>query len=83
MVGQACAQLLSHVRLFVDPWTVARQAPLPMEFSLQEYWSRFPFPSPGHLPCPGTEPKSPASPVLAGRFFTAEPPEKNSRNKFK
>ena len=33
-----------------------RQAPLPMEFSRQEYWSRLPFPSPGDLPDPGMEP---------------------------
>ena len=33
------------VRLFVTPWTVARQAPLSMEFYRQEYWSRLPFPS--------------------------------------
>ena len=34
---------LSHVRLFVTPWTVAHQAPPSMEFSRQEYWSGFPF----------------------------------------
>ena len=39
--------VLSHVWLFVAPWTVARQAPLPMEFSRQEYWSGVPFPTPG------------------------------------
>ena len=33
------AQLLSHVRLFVTPWTVAPQAPLSMGFPRQEYWS--------------------------------------------
>ena len=38
--------VLSHVWLFAAPWTVACQAPLSMEFSRQEYWSRFPFPSP-------------------------------------
>jgi len=37
---------LSRVRLFVTPWTVAHQAPPSMEFSRQEYWSGFPFPSP-------------------------------------
>ena len=37
---------LSHVRLFVTPWTVAYQAPLSMGFSRQEYWSGLPFPSP-------------------------------------
>ena len=50
---------------------VASQAPLSMEFSRQEYWSGFRFPSPGDLPDPGIEP---ASSALAGRFFTAEPP---------
>ena len=42
------------------PWTVARQAPLFMEFSRQEYWSGLPFPSPGYIPNPGIEPRSPA-----------------------
>ena len=42
------------------PWTVARQAPLSMGFSRQEYWSGLPFPSPGDLPDPGIEPWSPA-----------------------
>ena len=50
---------LSHVRLFATPWTVARQAPLSMGFSRQEYWSGLPFPSPGDLPNPGIEPRSP------------------------
>ena len=51
---------LSRVRLFVTLWAVAHQAPLSMEFSRQEYWSGFPFPSPGDLPDPGIEPRSPA-----------------------
>ena len=38
--------LLSHVRLFETPWTVAHQAPPSMGFSRQEYWSGLPFPSP-------------------------------------
>ena len=50
----------SRVRLFVNTRTVGRQAPLSMEFSRQEYWSRWPFPTPGDLPNPGTEPSSPA-----------------------
>ena len=41
------------------PWTVARQAPLSMGFSRQEYWNGLPFPSPEHLPNPGIEPGSP------------------------
>ena len=44
---------LSHVRLFVTPWTVAHQAPPSMGFSRQEYWSGLPFPSSGDLPDPG------------------------------
>ena len=64
-------QSLSHVQLFVTPWTVARQAPLSMEFPRQEYWSGLPFLLPGDLPDPGIEPTSLA---LAGRCFTTELP---------
>ena len=67
-----CAQLLSHVQLFVTPLTVAHQAPLSMEFSRQEYWSELSFPSPGDLPDPGIEPMSLA---LTGGLFTTEPPK--------
>ena len=52
--------MLSHVQLFATPWTVAHWAPLPMEFSRQEYWSGLPFPSPGDLPNPGIKHRSPA-----------------------
>ena len=45
---------------FFTLWTVARQAPLSMGFSRKEYWSGLPFPSPGGLPNPGIEPRSPA-----------------------
>ena len=72
------AQSLSHVRLFVTQWTVARQLPLSMGFSRQEYWSGLPFPLPGDLSGPEIEPTSPVSPALAGRFFTTEPPGKLS-----
>ena len=51
---------LSRIQLFVTPWSVAYQAPQPMGFSRQEYWSRLPFPSPGDLPDPGIEPGSPS-----------------------
>ena len=44
----------------VTPWTVAHQAPLPMGFSRQEYWSGLLFSSSGDLPYPGIEPGSPA-----------------------
>ena len=40
-------QSLSHVQYFVTPWTAARQAPLSVGFSRQEYWSGLPFPPPG------------------------------------
>ena len=57
--------MLSRVRLCVTPWTAARQAPLSMEFSRQEYWNALLFPSPGDLSNPGIDP---ASPALAGGF---------------
>ena len=50
----------SHVRLFATPWTVTHQAPPSMGFSRQEFWSGLLFPSPGDLPDPGIEPRSPA-----------------------
>ena len=65
--------MLSCVQLFVTPWTVACQSPLSMGFPRQEYWSRLPFPPLGNLLNPKIEP---ASPALAGRFFTTEPHEK-------
>ena len=70
------AGVLSRVWLFATPWTVAHQAPLSMEFSRQKYWSELPFPTPGDLPDSVIEPRSSASPVLAGRFFTTAPPGK-------
>ena len=61
---------LSHARFFVTPWTVTRQAPLSMVFSRQDYWSGWPFPTPGDLSYPGIESTSLLSPALAGSFFT-------------
>ena len=61
-----CALSLSHVQLFVAPWTTAHKAPLSMGFSRQEYWSEFPFPPPGDLPNPGIETASPVAPELTG-----------------
>ena len=66
----------SRVRLFVTPGTVAHQGSLSMGFPRQEYWSGLPFPLPEDLPDPGIELGSPASPALAGGFFTTEPPRK-------
>ena len=54
----------------VPPWIVACKVPLSMGFPRQEYWSGWPFPSPGDLPNPGIKPGSPA---LAGGFFITEP----------
>ena len=54
----------NHVRLFATPCTVAFQAPLPMEFPRQEYWSELAFPPPGHLPNSGVEPTSPVASAL-------------------
>ena len=65
-----CVKSLSHLQIFATPWTVAHRAPLPTEFSRQEYWSGLPFPSPGDLSDPGIEPASLASLALAGGFFT-------------
>ena len=73
-------QLLSCVRLCVTPWTVARQAPLSMGFSRQEYYSGLPLPSQGDLPNLETEPSSPESSELAGGFFTTEPLGKTTKN---
>ena len=63
--------LFSPVRLFATPWTVAHQAPLSVEFSRQEYWSGFPFPSPRNLPDPGIEP---GLPELQVDSLPSEPP---------
>ena len=59
---------------FANPWSVAHQALLSMGFPRQKYWSGLPFTSPRGLPDLGIEP---ASPALAGRFFTTEPPRKS------
>ena len=66
-------KLLSCVRLFATPGTVAYRAPLSMGFSGQGYWSGLPFPSPEDLPDPGIEPRSPTLQVDA---LPSEPPGK-------
>ena len=65
-VAQSCPTLC-------DPGTVAHQASLSMGFSRQEYWSGLPFPSPGDLPDPGIEPRSP---TLQADALTSVPPGK-------
>ena len=61
---------LSSVQLFATLWTVASR-PLSMGFSRQGYWSGLPFSSPGGLPDPGIEPRSPA---LQADALTSVPP---------
>ena len=63
--------MLNHVCLFSTLWTASHQAPVSMQFSRQEYWSGWPFPTPGDLPSPGIKPASLAS---AGEFFITTPP---------
>ena len=63
----------NRVQLFGTPWTEARQAPLSMAFSRQEYWSGLPCPPPGALPHPGIKPGSPA---LQADSLPSEPPGK-------
>ena len=55
--GGAAAKLCPILEI---PWTIAHHTPLSTEFPRQEYWSGFPLPSPGDLPNPGIEPRSPA-----------------------
>ena len=66
-------KLLSCVRLFVTPWTVAYQAPPSMGFSRQEYWSGLPFPAPGDLRNSGIEPRLPH---CRQTLLPSEPPGK-------
>ena len=75
--ANAGVKLLSRVRLFATPWTVAYQAPPSVGFSRQECRSRLPFPSPGDLPDPGIEPGSPA---LQADALLSEPPGKPKFN---
>ena len=73
--GYVCSSL-SRVQLFVTPWAIAHQALLSMEFSRQEYRNGLPFPSPGYLPNPETEPESP---TLQADSLPPEPQRKPTR----
>ena len=66
----ACVCGLSHVQLFARLRNAARQRPLSMKVSRQEYWSRLPFPAPGTLTDPGKESMSLISPALPHGVFT-------------
>ena len=65
---------LSHVQLFVTPWTVTHHAPLSTGFSRQKYWKALPFPSLGAPRSPGIEPASPESPASQADSLLTEPP---------
>ena len=65
---------LSHVQLFATPWIAAYQASPSMGFYQQGYWSGLPLPSPGDLPNPGIEPRSP---TLQADPLPSEPPGKS------
>ena len=69
------ALALSHTRLSETPWTVAHQAPPSTGFPRQEYWSGLPFPTPGDLPTPGIEPRTPTLQAQADSL-PAEPQRK-------
>ena len=66
-------KFLSHVRLFVTPWTEEPGLLQSTEFFRQGYWSGLPFPPPGDIPDPGIEPRCPAFQADALLF---EPPGK-------
>ena len=65
-----CVCVCACTQSCLTSWTLARQVPLSMGFSRQEYWSGLPLPPAGNFPNPETEPVSLASPALAGGFFT-------------
>ena len=67
--AHACTQSLSHVQLFVTPWTAAHHAPLSIQFFRQEYWSGLSLLPLRDLPDPRTELTSLAASALAGVFF--------------
>ena len=71
-VGRLVMSYFSHVLLFTILWTVAHQVPLSIGFSMQEYWSGLPFPSPGTLLDPGIEPGSCCA--LQAESLPFEPP---------
>ena len=88
LIKMSIIDVLSRVWLFVTLWNVACQAPLSMEFSKQEYWSKMSCPTPGNIPDPGIKLTSLVSTVVAGGFFTTSatymidnPPERvNKKN---
>ena len=72
----ACVFVTQSCPTLCEPWIIACQALLSVEFSRQEYWSGLPCPSPGDLPNPGIKPESPA---LQADSLPSEPPGKLRR----
>ena len=71
LLGLVCVCLvIQSCTTLCNSWTVARQAPLSMEFSRQEYWSGLPLPPLGDLLNPGIKPESLAFHTLACGFLT-------------
>ena len=68
---------LTHLSLFVTPWTVAHQAPLSVGFPRQEHRRGLLFPPPGDLPA-GTKHESLLPPALADGFFAPAPADRTS-----
>ena len=58
--GKSESRKSSHLVVSAIPWSAACQVPRSMGFPRREYWSGFPFPSPGDLLNPGMKLKSPA-----------------------
>ena len=75
-MGVCCVLSHSVVSDSCDPIDCSPPVSCIPGISRCEYWSRLPFPTPEDLPNPGIKPASLASPALAGRFFTTEPPRK-------
>ena len=74
-----CCSVIKLCPTLCNPWAVTHQAPLSMGISRQECWGGLSFPSPGDLPRSRDRTLVRASPALAGRFFSTEPPEKPGR----
>ena len=73
-----CVQLLSCIPTLCDPMNSSQPGSSVQGIFQARIleWVGLPFPPPGHLPDPGIEPESLASPVLASGFLTTAPPEK-------
>ena len=74
VLSRLCAFSSESCPTLCDPRDCCLPGPSAMGFLRQEYWKGLLFPPPGDLPDPGIDPGFPASPALAGRFFTTEPP---------